>query len=107
MKERMRVRTPASNGSNQSSPRKSAVSAASAAGDVVSVVMASSPPALQRRSWLGEQAGDYAALTFLPPPRRHRDDPERPLLLFCPEQGGWQRGVFFDGRWLDFATLTM
>src|SRR4051812_34290020 len=71
MKERMRVRTPASNGSNQSSPRKSAVSAASAAGDVVSVVMACSPPALQRRSWLGEQAGDYAALTFLPPPRRH------------------------------------
>jgi hypothetical protein len=35
------------------------------------------------------------------------DDPERPLLLFCPEQGGWQMGVFFDGRWLDFATLTM
>ena len=31
------------------------------------------------------------------------DDPERPLLLFCPEQGGWQMGVFFDGRWLDFA----
>src|SRR4051812_19719271 len=72
MKERMRVRTPASNGSNQSSPRKSAVSAASAAGDVVSVVMACSPPALQRRSWLGEQAGDYAALTFQPLPRRHQ-----------------------------------
>src|SRR4051812_23498821 len=30
------------------------------------------PPALQRRSWLAEQAGDYAALTFQPPPRRHR-----------------------------------
>src|SRR3954454_147720 len=24
-------------------------------------------------SWLGEQAGDYAALTFLPPPRRHHE----------------------------------
>ena len=35
------------------------------------------------------------------------DDPERPPLPFCPEQGGWQMGVFFDGRWLDFATLTM
>jgi hypothetical protein len=34
------------------------------------------------------------------------DDPERTLLLFCPEQGGWQTGVFFEGRWLDFATLT-
>ena len=35
------------------------------------------------------------------------DDPERTLLLFCPEQGGWQTGVFFEGRWLDFATLTV
>jgi hypothetical protein len=35
------------------------------------------------------------------------DDPERTLLLYCPEQGGWQTGAFFEGRWLDFATLTM
>jgi ADP-heptose:LPS heptosyltransferase len=35
------------------------------------------------------------------------DDPERTLLLFCPEQGGWQTGLFFEGRWLDFATLTL
>src|SRR4051794_37629628 len=35
------------------------------------------------------------------------DDPERTLLLFCPEQGGWQTGVFLEGRWLDFATLTV
>src|SRR4051812_35846578 len=34
------------------------------------------------------------------------DDPERTLLLFCPEQGGWQTGVFFEGRWVDFATLS-
>ena len=34
------------------------------------------------------------------------DDPERTLLLFCPEQGGWQTGVFFEGRWLDSSTLT-
>ena len=32
---------------------------------------------------------------------------ERALLLFCPEQGGWQSGVWFDGRWTDFATLTI
>jgi hypothetical protein len=35
------------------------------------------------------------------------DDPERTLLLFCPEQGGWHTGVFVEGRWLDFATLTL
>ena len=34
------------------------------------------------------------------------DDPERTLLLFCPEQGGWQTGVFFEGRWADFTTLS-
>src|SRR5215207_5761146 len=35
------------------------------------------------------------------------DDPERTLLLFCPEQGGWHTGLFVEGRWLDFATLTL
>jgi len=35
------------------------------------------------------------------------DDPERTLLLFCPEQGGWQTGVFFESRWLDYATLSV
>jgi len=34
------------------------------------------------------------------------DDPERTYLLFCPEQGGWQTGVYFEGRWRDFSTLT-
>ena len=34
------------------------------------------------------------------------DGPERTFLLFCPEQGGWQTGVHFEGRWRDFATLT-
>jgi hypothetical protein len=28
------------------------------------------------------------------------------LLLFCPEQGGWRQGVYREGRWLDFLTLT-
>jgi len=27
-------------------------------------------------------------------------------VLYCPEQGGWQTGVFSEGRWLDFSTLT-
>ena len=35
------------------------------------------------------------------------DDPERTLLLFCLEQGGWHTGLFVEGRWLDFATLTV
>jgi hypothetical protein len=28
-----------------------------------------------------------------------------PLMLFCPEQGGWHSGTWFEGRWLDFLTL--
>ncbi len=35
------------------------------------------------------------------------DDPGCTLLLFCPEQGGWQTGVFHDGQWLDLATLSV
>ena len=27
------------------------------------------------------------------------DDPERVLLLFCPEQGGWHTGIFWEGCW--------
>ena len=34
-------------------------------------------------------------------------NPMRTLLLFCPKQGGWQTGVFSNGRWLDFATRTV
>jgi hypothetical protein len=33
-------------------------------------------------------------------------DEEMPLLLFCPKQGGWHIGIWFDGRWVDFATLS-
>jgi hypothetical protein len=33
-------------------------------------------------------------------------DPEHTLLLYCPQDGGWHTGVFFEGRWLDSATLT-
>ena len=31
---------------------------------------------------------------------------DRALLLYCPREGGWQTGVHFRGRWLDFATLS-
>jgi hypothetical protein len=33
-------------------------------------------------------------------------DLERTLLLYCPEQGGWHPGEWFEGRWLDSVTLT-
>jgi hypothetical protein len=33
--------------------------------------------------------------------------PEKPLLLFCPEEGGWHVGVFFEGQWVDLASLTI
>src|SRR5580704_11987491 len=83
MKPRMRVRTPASKGSNQSAPRKSVPSAASVVPFVVSVFMAWSPSARQRRvGWL-KQRGDYATFKFQPLPRRHpRTSPRRRQTLF-------------------------
>jgi hypothetical protein len=34
-------------------------------------------------------------------------NPEQQFHVFCPEQGGWQTGVFFEGRWLNYATLSV
>ena len=28
-----------------------------------------------------------------------------PLMLFCPEQGGWHSGTWWMGRWVDLLTL--
>jgi hypothetical protein len=30
-----------------------------------------------------------------------------PLLVWCPKQDGWQMGVFFEGRWVDYSTLEL
>ena len=30
----------------------------------------------------------------------HGPAEERPFLLWCPEQGGWQTGVWFKGQWI-------
>src|SRR4051794_16615564 len=57
MNPRIRPRRPASIGSNQASPANSPCSAAAL---LLSLSMAWSPPALERRSWLVTQAGDYA-----------------------------------------------
>jgi hypothetical protein len=27
---------------------------------------------------------------------------DQPLLLFCPDQGGWHTGVWFRGKWLAY-----
>ena len=62
MKPRTRSRMPASIGSNQASPANGAVLPGSVL--VLSCSMAWSPPALQRRLWLVEQAGDYATPLF-------------------------------------------
>ena len=51
----------ASIGSNQASPANSPCSAVAL---LLSLSMAWSPPALERRSWLVEQAGDYATQIF-------------------------------------------
>lgn len=43
-------------------------------------------------------------MTYQPIALAPRDDRrERALFLYCPEQGGWQAGVWFDGRWTDFS----
>ena len=41
-----------------------------------------------------------------PPIETAPREPERTLLLWCPEQGGWHTGEWFDGRWLSSADLT-
>src|SRR3954462_2974709 len=69
MNPRTRSRMPASIGSNQASPANSA--GPSACVLVLSCSMAWSPPALERRKWLVEQARDYAPNPFPPHPRRH------------------------------------
>src|SRR4051794_30077169 len=60
MNPRIRSRMPASIGSNQASP----VNKVAACVVVLSSPMAWSPPARQRRSWLVDQAGDYATFQF-------------------------------------------
>src|SRR4051812_19628607 len=63
MNPRIRSRMPAPIGPNQASPaNKDAACAACIV--VLSSSMAWSPPARQRRSWLVEQAGDYATFQF-------------------------------------------
>src|SRR4051794_26671972 len=69
MNPRTRSRMPASIGSNQASPANSAGTSACVL--VLSCSMAWSPPALERRKWLVEQARDYATNLFPPHPRRH------------------------------------
>src|SRR3954469_24289801 len=69
MNPRTRSRMPASIGSNQASPANSA--GPSACVLVLSCSMAWSPPALEGRKWLVEQARDYATNLFPPHPRRH------------------------------------
>src|SRR4051812_26501670 len=56
MTPQIRPRRPASIGSNQASPANSACSAGPL---LLSLSMAWSPPARQRRFWLAAQAGDY------------------------------------------------
>jgi hypothetical protein len=49
----------------------------------------------------GAQAGTRAH-----PIKTAPTQPERTLLLYCPEQGGWHTGKWFDERWLDSVTMS-
>ena len=33
-------------------------------------------------------------------PKNNPEDEAPPLLLFCPEQGGWHVGIYWEGRWV-------
>src|SRR3954451_10890977 len=79
MNPRTRSRMPASIGSNQASPANSV--GPSACVLVLSCSMAWSPPALERRKWLVEQARDYATNPFPPHPRRHHGANDHQVLL--------------------------
>src|SRR3954467_11544743 len=63
MNPRIRLRRPASIGSNQASPANSPCSAAAL---LLSLSMAWSPPALERRSLLVTQTGEHATHTSHP-----------------------------------------
>ena len=43
------------------------------------------------------------ALTPQPISTAPQED-DRPLLLFCPEQGGWHTGEWYQGAWTDALT---
>ncbi len=32
---------------------------------------------------------------------------DQPLLLFCPDQGGWHTGVWFRGKWLAYIDTSV
>jgi hypothetical protein len=34
-------------------------------------------------------------------------EPERTLLLFCPEQGGWHTGEWWEGNWVSSAEIEL
>jgi hypothetical protein len=35
------------------------------------------------------------------------EEDDKPILLFCPEQGGWHTGVWFRGKWLAYIDMSV
>lgn len=35
------------------------------------------------------------------------EENDKPLLLFCPDQGGWHTGVWFRGKWLAYIDMSV
>jgi hypothetical protein len=55
----------------------------------------------------GSEAREVAISTILPqivpqPISTAPQEEDWPLLLFCPDQGGWHTGVWFWGKWLAY-----
>ena len=51
--------------------------------------------------WRVRLEGHHDPATIDTAPREE----EKPLLLYCPEHGGWRIGALFEGNWLDFFDL--
>ena len=51
--------------------------------------------------------GDMMVCVLPQPMDTAQHDSDMPLLLFCPNQGGWQIGVWLEGRWLDYASFSV
>jgi hypothetical protein len=35
------------------------------------------------------------------------EEDDKPILLFCPDQGGWHTGVWFRGKWLAYIDMSV
>jgi hypothetical protein len=65
--------------------------------DIVALTAVGAAPALGATALAARREAEPIATA----PR----EPERTLLLYCPEQAGWQTGEWCEGRWVSTADV--